>query len=86
MPAPVLAGEGELQDYLAVHRWFDESKTITCDFRHPALRHYAERIAMSIQIFGPFVRTSEGRDVPTRSIAEQHVKEDFGRIPSFFAG
>ncbi|MBQ0819070.1 hypothetical protein KBI52_02245 [Microvirga sp. HBU67558] len=71
------------EDYLAVHQWFDESKAITCDFRHRALRHHAEGIALCVQIFGPTITTSAGRQVPTRWVAEQHVKEDFGWIPSF---
>jgi hypothetical protein len=74
---------GEPAEYLAVHLWFDESKRITCDFRHRALRHHAEGIALCVQIFGPVITTSLGREVPTRWIAEQHVREDFGHIPSF---
>jgi hypothetical protein len=74
---------GTAEDYLAVHQWFDESKMITCDFRHRALRHHAEGITLCVQIFGPTITTSVGRQVPTRWVAEQHVKEDFGWIPSF---
>jgi hypothetical protein len=74
---------GTPDDYLAVHQWFDQSKMITCDFRHRALRHHAEGIALCVQIFGPAITTSVGREVPTRWVAEQHVKEDFGWIPSF---
>ncbi len=29
---------GTVDDYLAVHSWFDQSKEITADFRHRALR------------------------------------------------
>jgi hypothetical protein len=35
---------GTVEDYLAVHGWFDESKKIIADFRHRALRHHAEGI------------------------------------------
>jgi hypothetical protein len=35
---------GVAEDYLPLHQWFDESKAITADFRHRALRHYAEGI------------------------------------------
>lgn len=74
---------GTPDDYLAVHLWFDESKKITCDFRHRALRHHAEGIALAVQIFGPVILTGTGRQVPTRWIGEQHVREDFGHFPSF---
>ena len=29
---------GTAEDYLPLHQWFDESKAITADFRHRALR------------------------------------------------
>jgi hypothetical protein len=37
---------GSAEDYLSLHQWFDESKAITADFRHRALRHHAEGIFM----------------------------------------
>src|SRR3546814_11263263 len=33
---------GTAEDYLPLHQWFDESKAITADFRHRALRPHAE--------------------------------------------
>ena len=33
---------GTAEDYCPLHQWFDESKIITADFRHRALRHHAE--------------------------------------------
>lgn len=74
---------GTAQDYLHIHEWFDGSKAIICDYRHRALRHHAEGIALAVQLFGPVVRISTGREVPVRWIGEQHVREDFGHIPSF---
>jgi hypothetical protein len=35
---------GEIADYLPLHSWFDQSKSIAADFRHRALRHHAEGI------------------------------------------
>jgi lipopolysaccharide biosynthesis regulator YciM len=35
---------GTADDYLPLHQWFDESKAISADFRHRALRHHAENI------------------------------------------
>jgi len=74
---------GTVEDYLALHSWFDESKLIIADFRHRALRHHAEGIFMAEKIFGQTLTLSTGRIVPTRWIGEQHVREDLGRIPSF---
>lgn len=39
---------GTVGDTLAVHAWFDASKSITADFRHRALRHHAEGIFMAV--------------------------------------
>jgi len=44
---------GVAEDYLPLHQWFDESKAITADFRHRALRHHAEGIFMLERFFGP---------------------------------
>jgi hypothetical protein len=44
---------GSAEDYLPLHQWFDESKAITADFRHRALRHHAEGIFM-LERFGAY--------------------------------
>jgi hypothetical protein len=61
----------------------DASKSIIADFRHRALRHHAEGIFEAERVFGTVITLSTGRQVPVRLIGEQHVKEDFGFIPSF---
>jgi hypothetical protein len=73
---------GAVDDYLAIHSWFDASKQITADFRHRALRHHAEGIFMAEIIFGPTITLSSNRVIPTRWVGE-HVIEDLGFIPSF---
>lgn len=75
---------GEPADYLPIHQWFDEpSKLITADFRHRCLRHHAEGAFMAEKFFGAAITISTGRVVPVRLIAEQHILEDLGFIPSF---
>jgi len=75
---------GTAEDYLALHQWFDvDSKMITADFRHRALRHHSEGIIMLERLHGVTITISTGRVVPVRLIGEQHVKEDLGFIPSF---
>ena len=74
---------GKPEDYQRLHDWFDESKKITADFRHRALRHHAEGIFMAETVFGSTLTLSSGRIVPVRWIGEQHVREDLGFIPSF---
>ena len=74
---------GTPADYQAVHDWLDGSKLILADFRHRALRHHAEGCFAAEALFGTTLTTSDGRAVPVRLIAEQHIMEDLGRIPSF---
>lgn len=73
---------GKPEDYLAVHDWFDESKAHLPDLRHRALRHHSEGIFLCERLFGTIIRNSAGREVPTRLIGEQHVKDDLGWIPT----
>ena len=70
-------------DYQAVHDWIDGSKQIIADFRHRALRHHAEGCFAAEAVFGITLTNSAGREIPVRLIAEQHILEDLGRIPSF---
>src|SRR5579862_6313145 len=72
---------GTAEDYLAIHRWFDESKAFFADFRHRALRHHTEGIVLAERIFGVSVVNSDGKQVPVRYIGEQHVKEDLAGFP-----
>ena len=73
---------GAPKDYIAIHSWFDESKSYMGDVRHRALRHHAEGIFLCESLFGVSITNSDGREVPVRFIGEQHVVEDLGRIPS----
>ena len=70
-------------DYQAIHDYLDGSKEIIADFRHRALRHHAEGCFAAEALFGVTTTNSAGRQVPVRLIAEQHILEDLGRIPSF---
>jgi hypothetical protein len=73
---------GTAEEYLAIHNWFDESKSFLTDFRHRALRHHAEGIFLAERIFGVTIVNGDGEWVPVRYVGEQHVKEDLGRIPT----
>src|SRR5258706_15937643 len=73
---------GRVEDYLPTHDWFDQSKAFLGDFRHRALRHHAEGIFLCEKFFGMALTNSDGRVIPVRWVAEQHVKEDLGRIPT----
>ena len=74
--------KGEIEDYLPIHNWFDETKMHYPDMRHRALRHHSEGIFWCEQQFGTYITNSEGRMVPVRIIGEQHIMEDLGWIPT----
>src|SRR5688572_12780393 len=73
---------GEVDDYRRIHEWFDESKKHYVDFRHRALRHHTEGITLCVELFGPEITVLSGKRIPVRWIAEQHVIEDLGFVPT----
>jgi len=73
---------GEVDDYIDIHDWFDETKQYTGDWTHRALRHHAAGVQWAIDKFGHYINNSEGKDVPVKMIAETHIIEDCGLIPT----
>ncbi len=73
---------GDEDSYLAIHRFFDCSKEMHGDFRHRALRHHTQGIFECERVFGVTITNSNGRIIPVRWIAEQHVMEDLGFLPT----
>jgi len=73
---------GKVEDYLPIHTWFDESKSYTAEFMHRSMRHHSQGIFQAEKEFGYYITNSDGKEVPVRTIGEQHVKEDMGIIPS----
>jgi hypothetical protein len=73
---------GQPEDYLVVHDLMDSSKAALADVRHRALFHSAFGIFMVEKIIGTTLTNSDGRKVSVRDIAEQHVMEDLGFIPT----
>jgi hypothetical protein len=72
---------GKPEEYYPLHDWLDETKQYTGDWTHRALRHHSAGIQWAIEKFGPTIRAG-GKDVPTKFVAEQHVEEDCGFIPT----
>jgi hypothetical protein len=71
-------------DYIHIHNWFDETKQYTGDWTHRALRHHSAGIEWAIERFGHRVSLNGYHDkcIPTKLIAEQHIIEDCGYIPT----
>ncbi len=66
------------EDYQKIHDWFDQTKAHLADVRHRAILHSSFGIFICEQVFGTTLTNSDGKIIPTRVIAEQHVKEDMG--------
>jgi Domain of unknown function (DUF6915) len=73
---------GEPEEYMPIHEFMDSSKATIGDMRHRAILHSAFGIFVAERVFGSVMTNSEGRKVSVRDIAEDHVIEDLGFIPS----
>lgn len=73
---------GEWSEYISIHDWFDSTKLHFADVRHRAVLHSSFGVDLAEQLFGTAITLSTGRLIPVRWIAEQHVKEDCGFIPT----
>lgn len=73
---------GVREDYLHIHEWFDQFKAHNWHFSHRMILHHTAGIEICEQVFGPMLEISTGKQVPIRWIGEQHMKEDFGFVPT----
>src|SRR6185503_1782648 len=73
---------GKPEDYQAIHDFIDSSKAHLADVRHRALLHSSFGIYLCEQVFGTYITNSDNMIVQVRDIAEEHILEDLGRIPS----
>ena len=73
---------GTEDDYHRIHAWFDQSKEHYGDIRHRALRHHTLGVQLCEDEFGLWIVNSDDQRVPVKSIAEQHIREDLGFIPT----
>lgn len=73
---------GKIEDYQAIHDFIDSSKSSFPDMRHRAILHSSFGIYVTEKVFGINIKNSNDRLVSVRDIAEQHVIDDMGRIPT----
>lgn len=73
---------GNPEDYADLHRWMDRGRTSTSKILHRMLCHHTQGIADAVAFFGDTITNSNGRKVPTSLLAEQHIREDLGFIPT----
>lgn len=73
---------GKAEDYADIHEWMDQTKAHVADMRHRAVLHNSFGIYLCAQQFGATRKNSDGQVYDVRDVAEDHVLEDIGRIPS----
>jgi len=86
---------GHETDYQDIHDFMDSSKSHLADARHRALLHHSFGCFLVEKVFGDYIikpdgtivkatyiTNSDGKKVQVRDIAEQHIIEDLGWIPS----
>ena len=73
---------GEVSDYLPLHDFIDSSKAAHPDMRHRAILHSSFGIYICERVFGHCLTLGNGRVLQVRDIAEQHVIDDLGKIPT----
>lgn len=73
---------GQPGDYQMVHDFIDSSKAVVPDMRHRAIFHSAFGCFIVEKVFGHIIINSDGNEVSTRDIAEEHILEDLGMIPT----
>src|SRR3954453_58034 len=73
---------GKPEDYIEIHEKIDSTKSAHAEVTHRCVFHSAFGIYLIEDIFGRTLVNSDGQEVFVRDVAEQHVLEDLGCIPS----
>lgn len=73
---------GKPEDYADIDDFIDSSKSCLADVRHRALLHSAFGCFIVEQVFGRTRVNSAGKTYSPRDVAENHIMQDLGIIPS----
>jgi hypothetical protein len=73
---------GQWEEYVDIHDFLDSSKSHIADHRHRAIFHHSLGCFIVEQLFGKMRINSVGKHYSPRDLAEQHIIEDLGTIPT----
>lgn len=73
---------GTEEDYQDIHDFIDQTKIAHPDMRHRAILHNSFGCYLVERVFGVKRMNSAGREYSPRDVAEQHIIDDMGRIPT----
>ena len=69
-------------DYVDIDDFIDSSKQAMADVRHRAILHSAFGCFIVERVFGRTRVNSDGKEYSPRDIAEDHIQQDLGFVPS----
>lgn len=72
---------GTPEDYIEIESFIDSSKQVIGDARHRSLYHHTLGVFLCEKIFGKTLEIGR-KQIPVRLIAERHIEEDLGWLPS----
>ncbi len=70
------------EDYLAIHDFMDCTKMALPDIRHRMILHNSVGCFIAERVFGHTLTNSENKVFHVRDVAEAHIIEDMGFIPT----
>lgn len=73
---------GKMEDYQDIHDFMDSTKACLPDIRHRALLHSSFGCYLVEKIFGTTRVNSAGKQYSPRDVAEDHIQDDLGFIPT----
>ena len=89
MPKPAIHAQlsvrkygGYIEDYMPIHNFLDSSKAHVPDMRHRAMLHNSWGIYLAEMTLGDMFENSHRKLISTRDIAEEHILQDMGFIPT----
>ena len=69
-------------DYADIDDFIDSTKQAVADVRHRAILHSAFGCYLVERVFGRTRINSDGKEYSPRDIAEDHIQQDLGFIPT----
>ena len=72
---------GDPETYLPIEEFIDSSKQVIGDVRHRSIYHHTLGVYLCQKIFGDTLKVGR-KMIPVRLIAERHILEDLGWLPS----
>ena len=76
---------GTINDYIEIHEFIDSPKQNYADIRQRAVFHNSFGPYVVEKVFGHYITNSDNKQISVRQLAEDHIVEDLGTIPTLEA-